>query len=114
MRRSPPPRASLAADCDSRSPSATRGRGQPVGDRGKQQGQAEKGQQHQRGAAAELVGAHRPAAADRGKRRDGGEGQRHAREQRQAAVAKGWSARAKTKGSTGRMQGLTIVSTPPR
>ena len=29
-------------------------------------------------------------------------------------LAKGWSARAKTKGSTGRMQGLTMVSTPPR
>jgi hypothetical protein len=26
----------------------------------------------------------------------------------------GWSALANTKGSTGRMQGLTIVSTPPR
>ena len=25
----------------------------------------------------------------------------------------GWSARAKTKGSTGRMQGLTMVSAPP-
>ena len=26
----------------------------------------------------------------------------------------GWSARANTNGSTGRMQGLAIVSTPPR
>ena len=26
----------------------------------------------------------------------------------------GWSERAKTKGSTGRMQGLRMVSTPPR
>ena len=26
----------------------------------------------------------------------------------------GWSARAKTKGSTGRMHGLTMVSAPPR
>lgn len=26
----------------------------------------------------------------------------------------GWSARANTKGSTGRIQGLTIVSTPPK
>jgi len=28
-------------------------------------------------------------------------------------LTKGWSARAKTKGSTGRMHGLMIVSTPP-
>ncbi len=28
-------------------------------------------------------------------------------------LTKGWSARAKTNGSTGRMHGLMIVSTPP-
>ena len=62
--------------------------------------------------AAIFIGLHRPAAADRRQRRDAREG--HAMPSSSGKpLTKGWSARAKTNGSTGRMQGLAMVSTPP-
>ena len=101
----------LVADCDRRAPSATSGARQPVGQRGKQQRQAEQRQQRERGdrghtgwpataqpppTAASVATAAKvtamPASIGSPLRRNG------------------WSARAKTKGSTGRMHGLTMVS----
>jgi hypothetical protein len=56
----------------------------PIGQARKQQGQAEQPEQRDGGVAPELVGAHRPAAADRRQRGDEGEGRRHAEQERQA------------------------------
>ena len=108
------PAAASSADWDSRAPSATSGRVSRSASAGKQQRQAEQAEQDQRRPAAGLVGLHRPAAADRRQRRHQREGERHAGQQRQAAPQEGRSARAKTKGSTGRMQGLRMVRMPPR
>ena len=70
----------------SREPSATSGRVMRSERLREDQRDPEQREQDQRRPAAELVGANRPAAADRCKRRDNGEGRGHADEQRQGAA----------------------------
>ena len=88
---------------------------QPVGDRRDEQRHAEDGEQHQCGDRGRIhwrapPSRRRPrpsvATAAKVSAMPASSGR--------PVLTKGWSARAKTKGSTGRMQGLTIVSTPPR
>ena len=64
------------------------GAGEAVGDLREDEGDPEQGEQDQRRPAADFVGAHRPAAADRRERRDRGEGHRHSGEQGQGAAGK--------------------------
>ncbi len=88
---------------------------QPVGQRARQERDAEERKQYECRDASVLIGMDRPSAAECCERGDAGEGERHAGQERQAALRKRLvGAGAKTKGSTGRMHGLRIVSTPPR
>ncbi len=57
-----------------------------IGEARQEQRQSEDGKQGDCEPAAILVSLGDPAATDRGKGRDDGEGQRHAREQRQATA----------------------------
>jgi hypothetical protein len=61
-----------------------------------------------------LVGRHRPATADGDQALEQSEVTAMPATNGSPLRRKGWSDLAKTKGSTGRMQGLTMVSTPPR
>ena len=102
-------------DCDSRVAQRDERPRQPIGRARKEQRDAEQREQRERDDAAVLVGVDGPAAADRGERRD----QRRTSSAMPISIGSplstnGRSARANTKGSTGRMQGLRIVSTPPR
>jgi hypothetical protein len=58
------------------------------GERGEDQRQAEDAEENESGNASELVGADCPASADGGEAGDQREGDCHARQQRQAALAK--------------------------
>jgi hypothetical protein len=101
-------------EVESRLPSATNGRLSRSAKLGKQQREPEHEHERERDPPSPTDSLHDPAAADGRKRRDDGERDRHADEQRQTAAPNGWSARVNTNGSTGRMHGLRIVSTPPR
>jgi hypothetical protein len=57
-----------------------------LGDARQKQGETEYGEQHDGGPAAVLIGLRDPAATHGRKRRNHGERQTHAREQRQAAL----------------------------
>ncbi len=65
------------------------GTGDTVGERREKQGEAKDGKQHQSGDAAELIRSYRPAATHGGETGYQGKGDRHSREQGQAALAKG-------------------------
>ena len=71
---------------DSLDPNATNGRVARSESAGKDERQPEQRKQQQGSPPADLVGANRPGSADRGKRSDDREGQRHARKQRKRAA----------------------------
>jgi len=87
--------------------------GDPVGHAAREQRQSEQRQQHPRHEPPVLVGVHRPRATHGRKAGHQRERHAHADEHRQAIALERAIGAENTNGSTGRMQELTMVSTPP-
>jgi hypothetical protein len=100
--------------CRQARPNGHKGLRQPIGERGKQERQSKNGQKHDCSVAAILVGLDGPSAATAANVATTANVTAMPMSIGNPLLTNGRSALANTNGNTGRMQGLTIVSTPPR